>query len=67
MEEIYSISLSQLCDEFGLEKVVVPTNFDKILVKTPEVMRPGLALTGFYEIFDAERLHLIGNAEHKYL
>ncbi len=67
MEEIYSISLSQLCDEFGLEKVIVPENFNDIIVKTPEVMRPGLALAGFYEIFDAERLHLIGNAEHKFL
>lgn len=67
MEEIYGISLSQLCDEFGLERIVVPDNFDKILVETPEVMRPGLALAGFYEIFDEERLHLIGNAEHRYL
>lgn len=67
MEEMYGISLSQLCDEFGLERIVVPENFDKILVQTPEVMRPGLALAGFYEIFDEERLHLIGNAEHRYL
>ena len=67
MEEVYSIPLSKLADEFGLEKVVIPDNFDSILVQTPEVMRPGLALTGFYEIFDAERLHLIGNAEHRYL
>ena len=67
MEEIYSIPLSQLAEEFKFEKVMVPENFDKILVQTPEVMRPGLALTGFYDIFDEERLHLIGNAEHKYL
>ncbi|MBQ7358171.1 MAG: HPr(Ser) kinase/phosphatase [Clostridia bacterium] len=67
MEENYSISLSQLAEEFNLETVVVPDNFDKILVQTPEVMRPGLALAGFYEIFDEERLHLIGNAEHRYL
>ena len=67
MEENYSISLSQLAEEFNLETVVVPENFDKILVQTPEVARPGLALAGFYEIFEEERLHLIGNAEHRYL
>lgn len=67
MEEVYSIPLSRLAEEFNLEGVVIPDNFDKILVETPEVMRPGLALTGFYEIFDAERLHLIGNAEYRYL
>ena len=57
MEENYSISLSQLAEEFNLETVVVPENFDKILVQTPEVARPGLALAGFYEIFEEERLH----------
>lgn len=67
MKETYSIRLSQLADEFGFEKIVVPDNYDGILVQTPEVMRPGLALSGFYEIFDEERLHLIGNAEHRYL
>lgn len=67
MEEIYSIPLTRVAKEFNLTPVFVPDNYDEILVQTPEVMRPGLALTGFYDIFDAERLHLIGNAEHLYL
>lgn len=67
MEEVYSIPLLKIAEEFGFEKIVIPNNFENILVQTPEVMRPGLALAGFYEIFDAERLHLIGNAEHRYL
>ena len=36
-------------------------------MRTPEIIRPGLALSGFYEIFDADRISLIGNAEHRYL
>ncbi len=67
MEEVYSIPLSKLVSEFNFEIVTVPENYEEILVETPEVMRPGLALAGFYEIFDAERLNLIGNAEHRYL
>lgn len=67
MEEIYSIPLTRVAKEFNLTPVFVPDNYDEILVQTPEVMRPGLALVGFYDIFDAERLHLIGNAEHLYL
>lgn len=67
MEEIYSIPLTRVAKEFNLTPVFVPDNYDEILVQTPEVMRPGLALAGFYDIFDAERLHLIGNAEHLYL
>lgn len=64
---IYSIPLKSLANEFSLEVISAPDNYDSILVSTPEIMRPGLALAGFYEIFDAERLHLIGNAEHRYL
>ncbi len=67
MTETYSISLSKLCDEFGLEKIYVPDHFEEILITTPEVMRPGLALAGFFEIFDAERIQIIGNAERMYL
>ena len=67
MSSEYTIPLSKLADEFGLEKVVTPKSFDEILIDTPEVNRPGLALTGFYEIFDNARLSLIGYAEHRYL
>ncbi len=67
MSEIYSIPLSQLCTEFSLEKIYTPENFEDILISTPEVMRPGLALAGFFEIFDADRVQIIGNAERRYL
>ncbi|MBE6652752.1 MAG: HPr(Ser) kinase/phosphatase [Ruminococcaceae bacterium] len=67
MEELFSIPLSELCKEFSLEQVYVPENFDSIMVVNPDISRPGLALTGFFEIFDADRIQIIGNAEHRYL
>ncbi len=67
MSSEYTIPLSKVEKEFNLEKIIVPENYDEILVETPEVNRPGLALTGFYEIFDKNRISLIGNAEHRYL
>lgn len=67
MEEVYSILLAELAKEFSLEEIVIPENYDKILITTPEISRPGLALAGFFEIFDAERIQMIGNAEHRYL
>ena len=63
----YSIPLSQVEKEFSLEKVTVPDNYDELKVTSPEVWRPGLALTGFYDIFESERISVIGNAEHTYL
>ena len=67
MSTEYTISLSQIEKEFSLERVTVPENYDLIQVTTPEVWRPGLALTGFYDIFDNDRISVIGNAEHCYL
>jgi HPr kinase/phosphorylase len=67
MSEIYSIPLSKLVEEFGFEKIFLPENYEDIIVRTPEVDRPGLALSGFFEIFNSERLQVIGKAEHKYL
>lgn len=67
MEDVYSIPLSQLCKEFSLEVVYAPDTFDEIMITTPEISRPGLALAGFFEIFDAERIQIIGNAERRYL
>ena len=67
MEDIYTIPLSQLEKEFSFEKVYVPEDYDTVLVRTPEISRPGLALAGFYGIFDRDRIQIIGNAEHKYL
>ena len=65
--EVYTIPLHRLEKEFSLERIFVPEGYDDILVTTPEVSRPGLALAGFYGIFDAKRIQMIGNAEHRYL
>ena len=63
----YAIPLSKIEKEFGLERIVIPENYNEIKVGNREVNRPGLALTGFYEIFEKSRISLIGNAEHRYL
>lgn len=67
MESKYSIPLSSVVDEFQLEKVFVPDNFNDIMIKSPEVSRPGLALTGFVEVFEPFRIQVIGKAENIYL
>ena len=67
MQPIYTIPLSSVCDHFKLEKVCIPKNFDEILVSTPEVNRPALVLTGYFELFEPSRIQLLGKAEHKYL
>lgn len=67
MSAEYTVQLLKLEKELNLERISIPENYDEIQIETPEVNRPGLALTGFYEIFEKSRINLIGNAEHRYL
>ena len=67
MRSEYTIPLSQIEKEFSLERITVPDNYESVLIRTPEVWRPGLALAGFYDIFDKDRISIIGNAEHVFL
>ena len=63
----YTIPLSQVIKEFGLEEVYIPDKAEKILISSREVSRPGLALSGFMEVFEPHRIQIVGKAEHKYL
>ena len=67
MKKLYKIPLSKIAEDFKLETVVRPENFDEIQIISPEVNRPGLALAGFYEMFEPERIQLMGRAEGAYL
>ncbi len=67
MKETYKIALSKIVEEFHFEVIVRPEHFDQIMIETPEINRPGLALAGFYEVFEQERIQLMGKAEAKYL
>ncbi len=67
MQENYTIALATIEQELALERVVVPDNYEDILITTPEVNRPGLVLSGFTEHFERARIQLLGNAEHRYL
>ena len=67
MTKKYQIELYKIAEEFHLEWIVQPANYKEIMLDTPEVNRPGLALAGFFDAFEPERIQLIGKAEKKYL
>ncbi len=67
MESKYSIPLSNIIKEFQLEEIEMPENAAEIVVSNPEVIRPGLTLSGFVEVFEPTRIQIIGRAEHTYL
>jgi HPr kinase/phosphorylase len=67
MQSKYPIPLSQVITDFSLERISLPDGGESIMVESPEVNRPGLALTGFAEMFDATRIQILGRMEHRYL
>ena len=62
-----SVALTKLIKEFSLETIYAPDNLESIVITRPEINRPGLPLTGFFDYFDPERLHVIGRVEAIYL
>ena len=66
MEE-YTVKLSKIVTDFNFEILNKPDDFDSILISTPEVSRPGLALAGYFTLFEKKRIQLLGNAECRYL
>ena len=67
MEVNNRIPLSSLIKEFNFEEIYIPGNADELFITVPEVDRPGLALSGFFDFFEDDRIQLIGIAEYTYL
>lgn len=67
MKEKYSVKLSTIVKEQELTVLNKASNYDEALVKTADVNRPALQLSGFYNYFDPKRLQLIGRVESTYL
>lgn len=69
MEEnkTFSVRLSEIIKRFRLEKVFVPPESEKIEIFSPDVNRPSLQITGFYDYFDNSRIQLLGKVEYTYL
>jgi len=65
--EQYSISLEQIINEFSLTAAYLPGAAGEILITSPQVTRPGLPLSGYFELFDADRTQVFGRAEMQYI
>jgi len=63
----YSVKLGQIIQEFQLEILCAAPDYENVPLRTLDVNRPGLPLTGFFEHFDTKRLLVIGRTEDTYL
>ena len=67
MEEVYSVSLSKIIDEFKLETVYLPDLPENIQVTSTGINRPGLQMVGFYDHYEANRIQIIGKVENLFV
>lgn len=63
----FSVSLTKIIKDFGLEEVYMPENAIDIMLESADVNRPGLNLTGYMEYFDNSRIQIFGINEIEYL
>lgn len=67
MRSKYSVKLSTLVKEHKLTPLHTSQDYDSAVIKTADVNRPAMQLTGFYNYFDPKRLQIIGRVESTYL
>lgn len=63
----FDVSLDNIINELSLETLYMPEDPKNIKIKSRDISRPGLELTGYFEFFDKERIILLGNTEIAYL
>lgn len=67
MSPTYSVSLEKIIDFHKLETVYLPKPADEIMIKTSEINRPGIVLTGYTDYFDPLRIQILGWTELGFL
>ena len=64
---VNQVKLSQIVERFDLKNLTPDVDYTKTGVSVPDVNRPALQLTGFFEHFASERVQIIGYVEYTYL
>ena len=67
MIDTYSVPLTTLVEEFGLQVAYAATDYAAIRLTVEDVARPGLQLAGYFDHFEPMRLQVLGNVEMSYL
>lgn len=61
------ISLVKLVEEMNLKNLTPDIEMTDVKISIPDINRPALQLTGYYEHFASERVQIIGYVEFTYL
>ena len=64
---MYGVTITELIQKMGLQNIIPEIDTDKVVLSHPDVNRPALQLTGFFDHFDKERVQIIGFVEQEYI
>ena len=67
MIDTYSVPLTTLVKEFGLQVAYAASDYESIHLTVEDVARPGLHLAGYFDHFEPMRLQVMGNVETSYV
>ena len=67
MSQTFTVPLSSVMKELGLETIYMPENGENILISSKDVNRPGVAFTGFLDFYDNKRILVVGHTENAFL
>ena len=60
---MYGVTITELITKMKMKNVLPEIDADKVVLSHPDVNRPALQLTGFFDHFDRERVQIIGYVE----
>ncbi len=61
------VAVAKIARQLRLENLTPEIDMETKYVTTPEINRPALQLTGYYEHFENERVQIIGYVEYTYM
>ena len=64
---MYGVTITELITKLKMKNVLPEIDTDKVVLSHPDVNRPALQLTGFFDHFDRERVQIIGYVEQAYI
>ena len=62
-----TVKLTDFVEKMNLRNLTPDIDLDGKLVTVPDINRPALQLTGYFDHFDSERIQVIGYVEYTYL
>ncbi|MCI8517610.1 MAG: HPr(Ser) kinase/phosphatase [Hungatella sp.] len=64
---MYGVTIAELIEKMKMKNLTPEIDVENAVVSHPDVNRPALQLTGFFDHFDKDRVQIIGFVEQEYI